>query len=118
MDIKDCDYNDLYVIIVTVETVEEGHKRTQHFTVDTLHEDSIIKSLILSINQTQPGAHGTLYIDCVSYGMVATPKSMRDMFTSMNNPRVHVVSVLKQLCNKLNHSFNGIKLLHHCMGLF
>ncbi|KAJ8963403.1 hypothetical protein NQ318_018882, partial [Aromia moschata] len=75
---------------VIVETLEDGRKRTQHFTVDTLHDESTIKSLILAVNQTQPGAHATLYIDCVSYGMVATPKSMRDMFSSMRDPRIEV----------------------------
>ncbi|XP_044263966.1 cartilage oligomeric matrix protein [Tribolium madens] len=75
---------------VIVETVEDGRRRIQHFKVDSLHENSIIKSLILAVNQTKPGAHATLYINCVSYGMVATPKSMRDMYESMVDPRVEV----------------------------
>lgn len=75
-----------------VETLEDGKKRSQHFTVDKLHDDSTINSLILSVNQTQPGAHATLYLDCISYGMVALPKPLRDMFLGMNNPRLEVVS--------------------------
>lgn len=75
---------------VVVETLEEGRKRRQHFTVDVLEEDTTIKSLILSINQRQPGAHATLYIDCTSYGMVATPKSLKDMFTNMDEPKLEV----------------------------
>lgn len=75
-----------------VETLEDGRHRSQHFTVDTLHEDSTIRSLILEVNQTQPGAHATLYLNCVSYGMVATPKSLRDMYASMENPKLEVVS--------------------------
>ncbi|KAJ8980462.1 hypothetical protein NQ317_007658 [Molorchus minor] len=75
---------------VVVETLEDGRKRSQHFTVDFLHDDSIIKSLILDVNQTQPGAHATLYIDCTSYGLVATPKSMRDMFSSKRDPQIEV----------------------------
>ncbi|KAK9873867.1 hypothetical protein WA026_002224 [Henosepilachna vigintioctopunctata] len=75
---------------VIVETLEEGKKRSQHFTVDILKEDSILKSLILDINQKQPGAHANLYIDCISYGMVATPKTVREMFSDMEKPRVEV----------------------------
>lgn len=75
---------------VIVETLEESRNREQHFIVDVLQDDSIIHSLILSVNQTQPGAHANLYIDCVSYGMVATPKSMRDMYSSMRSPKMEV----------------------------
>lgn len=78
--------------IVVVQTLEESRTRQQHFTVDVLHEDSIIKSLILAVNQSQPTAHASLYIDCVAYGMVATPKSLRDMYTSMKRPFLEVVS--------------------------
>lgn len=80
------------VIPVIVETLEDGKKRSQYFTVDTLHDDSTISSLILSVNQTQPGAHATLYLDCTSYGMVALPKTLKEMFVSMNNARLEVVS--------------------------
>ncbi|CAG9833718.1 unnamed protein product [Diabrotica balteata] len=64
---------------VTVETVENGKKRSQHFKVDSLDEDNSIKSLILEVNQNEPGAHATLYLDCTSYGMVALPKTLREM---------------------------------------
>lgn len=80
-----------------METFEDNRHRTQHFTVDTLHDDSIIKSLVLAVNQKQPGAHATLYIDCVSYGMVATPRSMRDMYISMEDARLDVVSKLHRV---------------------
>jgi len=46
----------------------------------------------LAVNQSQPTAHASLYIDCVAYGMVATPKSLRDMYTSMKRPFLEVVS--------------------------
>ncbi|XP_049825220.1 cartilage oligomeric matrix protein [Aethina tumida] len=75
---------------VVVETLEDSRKRSQHFTVDTINENTTIKSLILAVNQSQPGAHATLYIDCISYGMVATPKSMREMYISMRQPRMEV----------------------------
>ncbi|XP_066249708.1 cartilage oligomeric matrix protein [Euwallacea similis] len=75
---------------VIVQTLEESRNREQHFTVDVLHEDSPIKSLILTVNQSQPTAHANLYIDCVAYGMVATPKSMRDMFEGMRQPSLEV----------------------------
>ncbi|KAG5879548.1 hypothetical protein JTB14_001131 [Gonioctena quinquepunctata] len=75
---------------VIVETLEDSRKRSQHFVVDSLHDESSINSLILAVNQTQPGAHATLYIDCTSYGMVALPKTLRDMFSSMRHPKIEV----------------------------
>lgn len=80
---------------MTVETIEDDLDRLQEFTVDTLDEETVIKSFIMVINQTQPGAHVTLYIDCTSYGRVATPRSMRDMYLKMEVPEVQMVS--KQL---------------------
>ncbi|CAG9854356.1 unnamed protein product [Phyllotreta striolata] len=75
---------------VIVETLEDGRKRSQHFIVDFLNEDTIIKSLILEINQIQPGAHATLYLDCTSYGMVALPKTLREMFHSQDHRKLEV----------------------------
>lgn len=75
-----------------IVTKEDDRERRQHFTVDTLQEDTVIKSLILAVDQRQPGAHVTLYIDCTSYGMIATPRSMRDMFNNMDDPQVLLVS--------------------------
>ncbi|PNF41377.1 hypothetical protein B7P43_G14433 [Cryptotermes secundus] len=75
---------------VIVETVENGRTRAQHYTVDTLSEVTIVRSLVLAVNQKQPGAHVTLYVDCVSQGMVATPRAMRDMFQKMATPRLQV----------------------------
>ncbi|KAL3286961.1 hypothetical protein HHI36_001447, partial [Cryptolaemus montrouzieri] len=75
---------------VIVETLERGKERVQHFTVDILEEDSTVKSLVLAMDQRQPGAHATLYIDCISYGMVATPKTIKEMFVNMDEPKVEV----------------------------
>ncbi|KAL1501068.1 hypothetical protein ABEB36_006466 [Hypothenemus hampei] len=75
---------------VIVQTIEDSKHRQQQFTVDVLHDDSVIKSLILQVSQSQPSAHANLYIDCVAYGMVATPKSLRDMYESMHIPMVEV----------------------------
>nr|XP_023019808.1 uncharacterized protein LOC111508514 isoform X1 [Leptinotarsa decemlineata] len=75
---------------VIVETSENNKKRSQYFIVDSLHDESAIKSLILAVNQTQPGAHATLYLDCTSYGMVALPETLRDMFSSMKHPKIEV----------------------------
>uniref|UniRef100_A0AAR5P3M5 Cartilage oligomeric matrix protein n=1 Tax=Dendroctonus ponderosae TaxID=77166 RepID=A0AAR5P3M5_DENPD len=74
---------------VVVQTLEDSRQREQHFTVDVLHDDSLIKSLILAINQSQP-AHANLYLNCVAYGMVATPKSMREMYSGMRWPNLEV----------------------------
>ena len=82
----------ILIVAVIVETVEDGRTRAQHYTVDTLSEVTILRSLVLAVNQKQPGAHVTLYVDCVSQGMVSTPRSMRDMFQKMANPRLQVVS--------------------------
>ncbi|KAF2895301.1 hypothetical protein ILUMI_10875 [Ignelater luminosus] len=75
---------------VVVETVEDERTRAQHFTVDTLDEALSIHSLVLLLNQTQPNAHVSLYINCVSQGKIATPRSMRDMFSRMKNPELQV----------------------------
>lgn len=83
----------LSIVAVIVETVEDGRTRAQHYTVDTLSEVTLLRSLVLAVNQKQPGAHVTLYVDCVSQGMVATPRAMRDMFHKMANPRIQVVSL-------------------------
>lgn len=80
-------------LAVTIQTIEDDLDRLQDFTVDTLDEDAIIKSFVLVINQTQPGAHVTLFIDCTSYGMVATPRSMRDMYLKMDLPQIELVSM-------------------------
>lgn len=82
----------IFIVVVTVQTVEDDLERIQDFTVDTLDEETIIRSFIMVINQTQPGAHVTLYIDCTSYGMVATPRSMRDMYLKMEYPQIELVS--------------------------
>lgn len=88
---------------VIVETLEESRNREQHFTVDVLQDDSTIRSLILAVNQTQPGAHANLYIDCISYGMVATPKSMRDMYSSMRWPKIEVFHEKKYILDVDGH---------------
>ncbi|XP_017785308.1 PREDICTED: cartilage oligomeric matrix protein [Nicrophorus vespilloides] len=76
---------------VIVETVENGRERSQHFTVDTLDDDSLIKSLILSVNQVKPDADVTLFMDCISYGRVAMPKTMKEMFLGMEEPKLTVM---------------------------
>lgn len=86
---------------MTVQTIEDDLDRVQDFTVDTLDEETIIRSFIMVINQTQPGAHVTLYIDCTSYGMVATPRSMRDMYLKMDFPEVELVS------NKISKNYQS-----------
>lgn len=77
---------------MVVETLEDGRARSQHFTVDTLEEDAAIDSLILGVNQRQPGADVALYVNCAPYGVVATPKTMRDMFGGMKHPHLELVS--------------------------
>lgn len=75
---------------VVVETVEDGQTRSQHFTVETLSDNAIIRSLILAVNQEKPAPHITLYVDCMLHGKVTTPRTMRDMFKSMRNARLNV----------------------------
>lgn len=90
---------------MVVETVEDERTRAQHFTVDTLDEGLSIRSLVLVVNQTHPNAHVSLYINCVSQGKIATPRSMRDMFSRMKNPELQVVSktFLVHDCHKLHY---------------
>ncbi|XP_049787190.1 cartilage oligomeric matrix protein [Schistocerca cancellata] len=73
---------------VVVETVEDGRARSQHLTVDALSEGAILRSVVLDVQQRQPGAHVALFVDCVSLGIVSTPRSLRDMFE--RSPRLAV----------------------------
>lgn len=91
-----------------METVEEERKRVQYFAVDNLDENTPLDSLILAVNQTQPGAYVALYIDCVSQGKVATPRSMRDMFIKMKHPNLELVS------GKIVLSIEVDEQLMHC----
>lgn len=75
-----------------VETVEDGRTRSQHVTIDNLDEGTLIKSLILDVNQRQPGAHINFFVDCVNRGKISTPRAMRDMFSKMKRPELQVVS--------------------------
>ncbi|XP_046661540.1 cartilage oligomeric matrix protein [Homalodisca vitripennis] len=75
---------------VVLETTENGRMRGQHFSVDSLTEDSIINSLVLSIQQNRPQPHIALYVDCVKQGVINTPRTLRDMFLTMRNPRLQV----------------------------
>ncbi|XP_067003820.1 cartilage oligomeric matrix protein [Anabrus simplex] len=75
---------------VIIETLEDGQTRAQHFTVDSLTDGSLLRSLVLHVNQTQPGAHVNLFVDCFSQGVVTTPRTMREMFLKMNNPQLQV----------------------------
>ncbi|XP_022920799.2 cartilage oligomeric matrix protein [Onthophagus taurus] len=100
---------------VIIETIENGRDRVQQFTVDTLEDDSAIRSMILAVNQKQPGAQVTLYINCVSYGMVATPKTMREMFTKMDNPHVQLFREKKHHLSIEKHTnIHKIFTENHC----
>lgn len=77
-----------------VETVEDGRTRAQHITMDTLTEGTVIRSLVLAVDQRQPGAHVAFYLDCVYQGKISTPRSMRDMFSKMARPELQVVSYI------------------------
>lgn len=79
--------------LVIIETVEDNRPRAQHFTVDTLNDDTVIKSLLLAINQDKPDASATLVLDCINYGRVAMPKTMREMYIQMENPHLTLVSI-------------------------
>ncbi|XP_025831925.1 cartilage oligomeric matrix protein [Agrilus planipennis] len=80
---------------VIVETVENGKNRVQYFTIDSLEDNTHINSLIFVVNQKQPGAHITLVLNCLSYGKIATPKAMKDMYFSMDDPSIQVYTERK-----------------------
>jgi hypothetical protein len=76
---------------VVVETVISDEKTTTHFpAIAGLTEDSVVKSLLLVVQQKQPEAHLTLYLDCHRHGSLATPRTLRQMF--QRSKRLHVVS--------------------------
>lgn len=71
--------------------MESGTTRAQHVTMDTLTEGTVIRSLVLGVHQSQPGAHVLVYMDCVYQGKISTPRSLRDMFAKMSKPDLQVV---------------------------
>lgn len=76
---------------VVVETVISDEKTTTHFpAIPSLTEDTVVKSLVLVVQQKQPEAHLTLYLDCHHHGALATPRTLRQMF--QRSKRLHVVS--------------------------
>ncbi|PSN35512.1 Thrombospondin-4 [Blattella germanica] len=79
-----------FVLMLDRRSKRDGRTRAQHYTVDTLSENTILRSLILSVTQKEHSGHVTLYVDCVSQGMVATPRNMREMFHKMTSPRLQV----------------------------
>ncbi|KAI4467407.1 thrombospondin [Holotrichia oblita] len=99
---------------VIIDTVEDGRRREQHFTVDTLESNSLIRSLILAFEQRQPGAKISLYVDCVSYGMIATPKTMRDMYTKMDLPTLQMMRERKYHMEIDQNSIKRILSANNC----
>lgn len=55
-------------------------------------EDTVLKTILLGVKQSQPHAQLSLYIDCVSYGNIATVKTLRDIYMNMRNPQILFVS--------------------------
>lgn len=70
---------------IAPETIE-----AEHFTIEKLGEDTVIKSLILGLHQKEPGAHAHIFMNCEYQGKINTPRSLRDMFTKMSVPKVQV----------------------------
>lgn len=65
-----------------------GELESRNFPLHNFTEESSIKTLLLSVRQSQPNAHLSLYIDCVSYGTIKTVKTFRDIFNNMRNPQI------------------------------
>lgn len=119
-NLEEVDLGRGFFVLVIVETMEDDRTRAQYFTVDTLDENTTIRSFILSAVQPQPGAHVNLYINCVSQGRIATPRSMRDMFSNMKNHNLQLVSskdcffFILEKKPRFFKSANWGKLLHGC----
>jgi hypothetical protein len=79
-------------VAVIVETIEDGETKTQNFQLDNVKQGTVIRSLLLAVNQKHSGGRLTLYHDCNKKGTVHIPHTLREMFDKMKNPEIQVVS--------------------------
>lgn len=78
---------------VIVENTEDGVTHSEHFRLSNVGTGTVIKNLLLAVNQKEPGTRLTLYHDCAKKGTVHLSSTLRQMFDRMKNPRLEVVSV-------------------------
>lgn len=65
-----------------------GESESRNFSLINFKEDTVLKTILLGVKQSQPHAQLSLYIDCVSYGNIATVKTLRDIYMNMRNPQI------------------------------
>ncbi|KAK7580571.1 hypothetical protein V9T40_001200 [Parthenolecanium corni] len=65
-----------------------GESESRNFSLMNFKEDTVLKTILLGVKQSQPHAQLSLYIDCVSYGNIATVKTLRDIYMNMRNPQI------------------------------
>lgn len=69
-----------------------GESESRNFSLVNFKEDTVLKTILLGVKQSQPHAQLSLYIDCVSYGNIQTVKTLRDIYMNMRNPQILFVS--------------------------
>ncbi|XKL67531.1 hypothetical protein PGB90_003022 [Kerria lacca] len=65
-----------------------GESESRNFPLNNFTEDTALKTVLLSVRQSQPHAQLSLYIDCVSYGTIKTVKTFKDIYMNMRNPQI------------------------------
>jgi len=66
---------------VILQTMEAGRLRTQHWSVTTIKQHGLIRSLVFHVQQRQPAARVQLYVNCHDQGAIHTPRTLQDMVT-------------------------------------
>ncbi|KAK6643568.1 hypothetical protein RUM43_005078 [Polyplax serrata] len=75
---------------VVIETAENGLTKSEHFQLDNVGPKTIIRNLLLAINQKSSIAHITLYQDCIKKGTIQIPQNFREIVEKMKNPHIQV----------------------------
>lgn len=77
---------------VVLDVTVDGLLKSQHWAVDPLSPEEAVKSMVLYLDQRQPGARARLYVDCETQGSLNVHHTPRDLYNMVE--AVLVVSVL------------------------
>ncbi|GLG96992.1 Uncharacterized protein GBIM_03846 [Gryllus bimaculatus] len=75
-------------------TSADGRTSERHVTVDALSDGALLRSLLLHVDQRQPGARARVFVDCAPRGVLELPHAPRDMLARLpptaQEPRLQV----------------------------
>ena len=76
-----------------METVENGHPRSEHLVIDSLDITEPIKSLVVFVHQKHPETHLKVYVDCLYQGEIPIKKTLKEMSEIEDEFPLKVVSI-------------------------